>query len=247
MPKPYRLIAFDCVNTLYLPDASRIPMVELDGKQVPTTAGLLHERLAPLLPDLALHQAHLALRNAWRWAEAQRGPELLEVPARRRFRRFFFELGLREPEERLLDELLELHMRAVTGSFILPAAHRQVLTRLRRSHRLALFSNFDHAPSMQRLLRESGISDWFDPLIISDALGYRKPGRAAFSRAIGLIGEAPQDILFVGDSLEDDVQGARQAGIDVAWINAKGLPAPANFPPTYELRELPALIDLLAE
>ncbi|MCH8883472.1 MAG: HAD family hydrolase, partial [SAR324 cluster bacterium] len=179
MPKPYRLIAFDCVNTLYLPDASRIPVVELDGKQVPTTAGLLHERLAPLLPDLALHQAHLALRNAWRWAEAQRGPELLEVPARRRFRQFFFELGLREPEERLLDELLELHMRAVTGSFILPAAHRQVLTRLRRSHRLALFSNFDHAPSMQRLLRESGISDWFDPIIISDALGYHGFGATA--------------------------------------------------------------------
>ncbi len=62
-----------------------------------------------------------------------------------------------------------------------------------------------------------------------------------------MIGEAPQDILFVGDSLEDDVQGARQAGIDVAWINTRGLPAPANFPPTYELRELPALIDLLAE
>jgi HAD superfamily hydrolase (TIGR01549 family) len=245
MDKRYRLILFDCVNTLYLPDPSRLPRLELDGRSVPSTAGLLHAPLRALNPALQPDEIHRAARSAWEWAERERGPELREVPAPRRFRRLLVELGLPDAPEDQLAALLDVHMRAVTGSFAFPPAHRELLAALRDRFRLALFSNFDHGPSLRSLLRETGIADWFDPLLISDGLGWRKPGRAAFAAALAALAEPAEAILFVGDSLEDDVRGARDAGIDVAWINPKALAAPLDCRPTYELRTLPELAQLL--
>jgi 2-haloacid dehalogenase len=246
MVERYRLILFDCLNTLYLPDPSRMPRVELDGQLVPSTAGLLLERLRPLVPALQAAAVHAAARAAWHWAEAQRGAELREVPAPRRFRRLLEELGLEAANDGLARELLELHMRAVTGSFVFPPEHRAVLSALRERYRLALLSNFDHGPALRRLLGETGIADWFDPLLISDGLGWRKPGRAAYAAALERLGLPPAAILFVGDSLEDDVLGGHRAGLDVAWFNPKGAPCPPDCRPAYELRSLTELPELLA-
>lgn len=246
MHKRYRLLLFDCVNTLYLPDPSRLPRVELDGTLVPSTAGLLLERLRPRHPHLRAEAIHTAAREAWRWAERQRGPELREVPAPCRFRRLVDELGLAPADEALAHDLLRVHMRAVTGSFRFPQAHGRLLETLRRRYRLALLSNFDHGPSLRALLQETGIAAWFDPLLISDGLGYRKPGAAAFAAALAAIDVPAEEILFVGDSLEDDVQGGRNAGLDVAWVNPGGVTAPPDSPPTYELSaltELPRVLE----
>lgn len=243
--KTYRLLLFDCVNTLYLPDTAHLPTVEVDGREIPSTAGLLQEKLRPLLPEITAVEIHHAARASWRWAEIQRGEALEEVPGPRRFRQFLKEIGLRDHADGLPEELLEIHMGAVIGSFDLPRAHVDLLSRLRKSYRIGLFSNFDHGPSLRRLLHESGIGSWFEPLIISDGLGFRKPGREAFSRALALTGEAPEAVLFVGDSLEDDVTGALEAGVDIAWINSRGLEAPSHQKPTYELSQLIQLKGLL--
>jgi HAD superfamily hydrolase (TIGR01549 family) len=245
MSKPYRVILFDCFNTLYLQDPSRLPWVELDGKPVPSTAGLLTARLRVLRPGLQPEAVHRAYRSAALWAQAQRGAELREVPAPRRFRRALAELGLEEVDDALLAELLELHMRALTGSFAFPPEHRALLRELHGRYRLALLSNFDHGPSLHRLLGETGIAGCFDPVLVSDGLGYRKPGRAAFAAALERVDSPPEAVLFVGDSPEDDVAGARGAGMDVAWFNPKALPRPPECQPTAELRALGELTALL--
>jgi FMN phosphatase YigB (HAD superfamily) len=246
MATPYRVILFDCVNTLYLPEASRLPTLEVDGERVVSTAGLLHRCLLPHLPHLEPAQVHHAARASMRWAEAQRGPTLQEVPAATRFQHLLGVLGLAQPSEALLQQALAIHYEAVTGSFALPSKHSRLLERLQPRYRLALLSNFDHGPALLRLLREGGIDRWLDPILISDGLGFRKPGAAAFSRALERVGEEPRHILLVGDSSEDDVRGGREAGLDVAWINRKGLPLPEGIPrPTYELGALPDLERLL--
>jgi len=257
---PYRVLLFDCVNTLYLPDASGLPRVRVGGKEIPSTAPLLLERLRPHFPNLAEETVHHAARAAWRWAEGERGQALAEVPAPRRFRRFLHELGSHVGSlewkdngtpaglpEGLAEELLEVHMEQVTASFTFPEDHRRLLETLRGHFRLALFSNFDHGPSLRALLEHTGIAPWFDPLIISDGLGFRKPGREAFQRALALVKAPPESVLFIGDSVEDDVEGGRKAGLDVAWINRRNEPTPRDPAPTYVLPDLPALAGLLGE
>ena len=240
MAPPYRLILFDCVNTLYLPDASRRPLLEIDGVAQQSTAALVAERLAARLPALDAVALHRLQRASWRWAESQRGEAHREIPAAARFRRMLEQLGL-PPEEALVEELMRVHYDAVVGTFALPEAHVRLLDELRGRFRLALFSNFDHAPPIAERLERDGLAGWLDPILISADLGWRKPGAEAFRIALQRIAEAPERILFVGDTFGDDVVGAHGAGMDCAWINLHGEPVPDGPAPTFTLRSLPDL------
>ena len=79
MGRPYRMLLFDCFNTLFLAQAARTPLLTLNGRSVPSTAGLLHARLAVSHPELAVEEVHRAQRAASLWARNERGPELREV------------------------------------------------------------------------------------------------------------------------------------------------------------------------
>jgi putative hydrolase of the HAD superfamily len=50
-------------------------------------------------------------------------------------------------------------------------------------------------------------------LIISSEVGWRKPAPAFFAALCAAAGQAPGDILFIGDDLGNDYDGARAAGL----------------------------------
>ena len=245
MVKKYRVILFDCFNTLFLPVASRMPTILLDGRQTPSTAGLLLEHLAESNPGLAPEAVHWAMRDAWRWAESLRGEECREISALERFGRMFEMLELTPPGDEQLTELLATHMEGVTRSYALPAGYQKLLRTLRRDFRLAIFSNFDYAPALLNMLRRQDIEPWFDPIVVSATIGYRKPGRRAFDKALEMVGEDRRRILFVGDSLADDVAGAGAAGLDVAWVNVNGETAPPELRPTFSITSLIDIANIL--
>ncbi len=241
----YRMILFDFFNTLVVSDSSRLPTLVVEGREVVSTAALLQRRLAERHPDCEVMAVHRALRSASEKARRKRGPELREPPALERFRDVAAELGLDPLDERTPRELLACHMEAVTHTFRFPPEHQAFLARLRKKYRLGIFSNFDHAPSLHGILERNGIESWFDPVVISETIGFRKPGAAAFREALALAGETRECILFVGDSLEDDVRGAVEAGLDVAWVNSNGEGNCSGHQPTYVLNGLLELEPLL--
>jgi putative hydrolase of the HAD superfamily len=158
-------------------------------------------------------------------------------------------LGMAGAEDDLVARLLDLHTELVADSYLLPAAYPAVLQRVAQRHRLALFSNFDYAPALRRLLGQHGLDRLFDPIVISAEIGFRKPGRKAFELALAPIPHPRETVLFVGDSLVDDVAGAAGAGLTVAWINAAGA-APASGAatgprPDFVIRDLTQLEALL--
>jgi len=84
-------------------------------------------------------------------------------------------------------------------------------------------------------------------ILISEALGAYKPDPRVFEAALERLGLEPHEVLHVGDSDVDDVQGARAAGLRVAWINRDGRQRRAGVPaPDFELRDLTALPALIA-
>ncbi len=243
--KSYRMILFDFFNTLVVPDASRQPMLEVEGRRVVSTAAILQRRLAGRYPGIDVMQVYRAMEAAGRKIGSQRGTDYRELPALERFREVAVILGCGGPGDEFPRELLEIHMEAVTAAFRFPPEHRALLERLRSTHRLGIFSNFDHAPALLRLLGDNGVREWFEPIVISETIGFRKPGDKAFRHALALAGEPRERILFVGDSLKYDVRGALQAHMDVAWINRDGTPAPPDARPTYLLENLEGLEALL--
>jgi putative hydrolase of the HAD superfamily len=95
------------------------------------------------------------------------------------------------------------------------------LTALRnRDLRLVVVSNWDC--SLPRVLEGCGLGEMLEGTITSAEVGARKPDPAIFERALELADCEPAEVLHVGDTAEEDVAGARAAGIRPLLIDRDG-------------------------
>jgi putative hydrolase of the HAD superfamily len=111
------------------------------------------------------------------------------------------------------------------------------LPRLReRGARLVVVSNWD--VSLHELLDRVGLAPYLDGIVTSAEVGARKPDPAIFERALGLAGVPASEALHVGDTLAEDVAGARNAGIEPVLIVRDGGAAPDRVRTIRSLLEL---------
>ena len=82
-----------------------------------------------------------------------------------------------------------------------------------------LVSNF--YGNLSTVLHEFGFDDCFLQVIESAVVGVRKPDPQIFQLGIEALGMSPEEITVVGDSLENDIQPARQLGCRAVWLNKK--------------------------
>ena len=80
-----------------------------------------------------------------------------------------------------------------------------------RGLRLVVVSNWDC--SLPEVLERIGLLPLVDAVISSAVVGVAKPGRAIFDAALAAAGCRAAEAAHVGDSLDNDVRGARAAGI----------------------------------
>ncbi|MBI1751811.1 MAG: HAD family hydrolase [Acidobacteria bacterium] len=102
------------------------------------------------------------------------------------------------------------------------------------------------------LLDRLGLSDCIRIRLLSAEIGVLKPESAAFEAMQRKLGLFPGNLAMVGDSWNDDVQGALDAGWTAIWVNREAKPRPDHDPeaPLYEVRSLhrvPELIQGLQE
>lgn len=245
---PYTAILFDLFDTLVRFERERMPEIEINGKAVRSSAGLLHGILKTQCPEIGLDRCYEALGESWREAERLRAIDHREVAADARFAHFFRTLGL---EESALPDgfgrsLIDAHRNALGKAAEFPPHHGPLLRRLAQRYKLAVVSNFDYTPTALDILERAGVTDLFQTIVVSDEIGWRKPRRDIFDAALHRLGVRASDSLFVGDRADMDVLGAQQIGMDAAWINRDGEPLPAGIkPPTYEIRDLGELAAIL--
>lgn len=111
-----------------------------------------------------------------------------------------------------------------------------------RQYPLHLITNgFEQTQHLK--LQHSGIRDYFIHVITSESAGSLKPHREIFDYALKKAGCTAPEALMVGDALDVDILGARNAGMDQAYFNparpAKGIQ------PTYSLNTLSDLKKIL--
>jgi len=82
--------------------------------------------------------------------------------------------------------------------------------------RLVVVSNWD--VSLHERLAETGLAELVDGAVASAEAGVAKPDPAIFARGLELAGAGPEEALHVGDSLVEDGEGARAAGIRAVII-----------------------------
>jgi putative hydrolase of the HAD superfamily len=85
---------------------------------------------------------------------------------------------------------------------------------------LVVVSNWD--VSLGERLEETGLAPLVDAVVSSAEVGVLKPDPAPFRRALELAGVAAADAWHAGDSVHEDVEGARAAGIRPVLIDRDG-------------------------
>lgn len=107
----------------------------------------------------------------------------------------------------------------------------------------AVLTNADNA-SILPLLRRHRLS--FDAVLTSEMVRAYKPEPTGFHRILKEIGTSPREAMYVGDSLLDDMHGAKLAGVSAVWLNRGGAnPDPELLPPDYQVSGLEELVEIL--
>jgi putative hydrolase of the HAD superfamily len=102
--------------------------------------------------------------------------------------------------------------------------------------RLVVVSNWD--VSLHDRLAQTGIAERVDGAVASAEVGAAKPDPAVFARALVIAGVPAGAAVHVGDSLHEDVEGARAAGIEPILLRRAGDPH-GGVRTIASLRELP--------
>jgi putative hydrolase of the HAD superfamily len=85
---------------------------------------------------------------------------------------------------------------------------------------------------LQAELGRHGLAEYLQFVLTSADERSRKPVAAIFDTAVTRLGIAAADVWFVGDTLEEDIAGARTAGLQPIWLTAHASEASALDVPT---------------
>jgi HAD superfamily hydrolase (TIGR01509 family) len=167
------------------------------------------------------------------------------------WRRFAVGLGA-EPEADWLDWLIDAQRQIVTESFELRADCVATLERLRASGiHVAVVSNIDD-DYLEPMIVRAGLADVLHDWTSSEEASSCKPDAAIYRFACAKAGCAPEEVLFVGDSPEQDIAGARAVGMTTALLREPGAAPPgsgvgAAVEPHHTIAELAEVLPLAVE
>ena len=205
-----RAVVFDLFDTLVDLSMHGLPRVEIGGRSVPSTAGALHEVVANH-SDVDFERFIAALTEVDRAFRETRYAQGLELPTLERFEAVVDRLGIDAPE--LPGVLTETPYGNDSRS---GQRSREPRTDSRRPRApgapgsLLELQPFSDGAGPARRLRVS--NGHLDALVISDAIGIRKPRAEIFEAVLGELGVAPEETLHVGDNLSARYRRCRSTG-----------------------------------
>ena len=157
-----------------------------------------------------------------------------------RFQCLFEELGL--PADKVMEVLSDFFCSRYLTSLRL-YEDVTVLEELHAYH-VGIITNGahdGHTDSQLSKVRHLGLSERIQSLTISGEIGIRKPKIEIFRVACDRAGVLPEEAMFVGDSVQNDIVGANRAGMTSVLINRKSeqlIPKTADEQPNYTISSL---------
>jgi putative hydrolase of the HAD superfamily len=113
-------------------------------------------------------------------------------------------------------------------------------------YKLGIISNASDTNNVERLIDATQLRGYFEPIIISSAVGIRKPAPKIFDLVLEPWDLPAQECAMVGDTLDADILGAQLAGMHNVWLTAQA-DRPSNRARRSEITpeaEIAALADL---
>ncbi|RZL16199.1 MAG: noncanonical pyrimidine nucleotidase, YjjG family [Pedobacter sp.] len=159
------------------------------------------------------------------WAQYHLGKITKEHLRAQRFNSTFLELGIR-PED-IPNAFEEDYVSLSPTKTNLFEGATEVLGYLQKKYTLHIISNGFKETTLTKM-RLSALNPYFRNVIISEDVGVNKPDRAIFEYAINISDTCVEDSIMIGDSLEADIYGAQNFGMDAIYFNPLQVAKPTD-------------------
>lgn len=153
--------------------------------------------------------------------DQQRQTDWVEYTTRYLLTRTLEEMGAPPPSDGVLAQALRAYYAfSETRWRVRPDAHETLHALTGQGYPLAIVSNAADNENVQRLIDNFQLRPYFDPIIVSAAVGIRKPNPKIFELALSEWGLTAAECVMVGDTLGADILGAQLANLRHVWLTA---------------------------
>lgn len=228
MKKSYKTLLFDLDDTL----------LDFAAAEDAALTNLFKELQIPLTEDM---KETYKMFNQGLWRAHEKGEIGRDELVNTRFSIFFEHYGKNvdgaEYEKKYRNYLKE-------GAQLIEGA-LEVVERLSQQFDLYIVTNGVKITQQNRLKR-SGLLPYFQHVFVSEEVGFQKPRIEFFNYVFSYIGITDLDsTIIIGDSLSSDIKGANVAGIDSCWFNPVEKENATDSVPTYQIKRITELYEIL--
>jgi putative hydrolase of the HAD superfamily len=208
--KTYHHIFFDLDHTLW----------DFESNSKSTLFDIFNQYQSkfPSIPSYEVFEKQYHIHNDFYWEEFNKSRITRDELRRIRFLKTLEDFNI-------YDEALAIHLAEVylnilpTKKAIMTEAH-DVLDYLKKKYDLHIITNgFDEI--QHKKLSNASLDNYFHHIITSEKSGSKKPNKEIFKYAFYVTGATVLDSIFIGDSIEADINGAKSVGMDYVFFNPK--------------------------
>ena len=118
---------------------------------------------------------------------------------------------------------------------------KAMLKQLHGKYKLGVISNFAIPECVHKLLRDAGLDAFFDVVVVSAAVNKRKPSPEIFQNTLKAMGVSVSEAVFVGDTIDADIEGPKAIGMKTIYIERRVQKASEKFRPDQTIKSLSEL------
>jgi putative hydrolase of the HAD superfamily len=115
---------------------------------------------------------------------------------------------------------------------------KTMLEQLHGKYKLGIVSNFAIPECVLKLLKADGLDGLFKAVVVSGAVNKRKPSPEIFKNALKMLGVSAFETVFVGDTIDADVEGPKAVGMKVVYIERREQKKSEKFSPDHTIKSL---------
>lgn len=144
-------------------------------------------------------------------------------------------------DDKTIHLLSEDYIKFLPDNNYLLEGTMEILEYLQKKYKLHIITNgFEEV--QQQKLKNSKIDSFFETVTTSEEVGVKKPHAQIFKAAFLKSKATEKNSIMVGDSIEADVLGAKNIGMEAIYFNYYKSELPVEY---REIKELSALTDFL--
>jgi len=122
------------------------------------------------------------------------------------------------PEDSRIRMAVNVFFEDYLNSLKLRTCTRKLLEKVSTDYRLGLVSNFTYAPVIYAGLRKLCIDQFFNAILVSEDVSWRKPNIKIFEETLRRLDTKAKETVYVGDSPLEDIKGAKKVGMKTIFV-----------------------------